>query len=163
MSDLKTNRPTLAVELEVHGKCLDNIRYGKSNIPHAGRGAFATRSIRSESVIFIMELLCLLYLFNMTFAVSYTEGGLVAPAPLLHIPDRDILTMYAEKLDDRTGEEYRDISKPIGHQLLVNYCFGHKASSILLCPYGHETGKLKRNNCLFIVFAIFIIICCAVL
>lgn len=35
----------LIEELNQHGKCLDNIRYGKSSIPSAGRGAFATRLI----------------------------------------------------------------------------------------------------------------------
>ena len=67
---------------------------------------------------------------------------MVAPAPLLHVPDRGILKMFADKVDPRTGEEYRDISKPAGQQLLLNYCFGHSSSSMLLCPYGHETGKL---------------------
>jgi hypothetical protein len=49
--------------------------------------------------------------------------------------------MYADKIDPSTGEEYRDFSKLTGHQLLLNYCFGHNASSMLLCPYGHQTGK----------------------
>lgn len=49
--------------------------------------------------------------------------------------------MFADKVDPSTGEEHRDISKPIGQQLLLNYCFGHSSSSMLLCPYGHETGK----------------------
>lgn len=71
----------------------------------------------------------------------HAEGSLVAPAPLLHIPDRDILRMYADKIDPSTGEESRDFSKLTGHQLLLNYCFGHNASSMLLCPYGHQTGK----------------------
>lgn len=48
--------------------------------------------------------------------------------------------MYGDKMDTSTGEEYRDTSNPTGHQLLLNYCFGHNASSMLLCPYGHETG-----------------------
>lgn len=35
-------------DLERDGKCLDNIKYGNSSIPNAGRGAFATRFIPSE-------------------------------------------------------------------------------------------------------------------
>lgn len=35
-------------ELERSGKCLDNIRNGKSSIPSAGRGAFAARFIPGE-------------------------------------------------------------------------------------------------------------------
>ncbi|KAL7513348.1 hypothetical protein ACHAXN_010406 [Cyclotella atomus] len=74
------------------------------------------------------------------------EGGLVAPAPLLHVPDRGILKMFADKVDPRTGEEYRDISKPAGQQLLLNYCFGHGSSSMLLCPYGHETAYINHDS-----------------
>lgn len=37
-------------ELEQHGKCLDNIRYGNSSIPSAGRGAFATRPLSGEFI-----------------------------------------------------------------------------------------------------------------
>lgn len=53
--------------------------------------------------------------------------------------------MYGDKIDPATGEECRDLSNPTGHQLLLNYCFGHNASSMLLCPYGHETGKRFYN------------------
>lgn len=35
-------------DLEREGVCLDNIRYGNSSIPGAGRGAFATKSIPSK-------------------------------------------------------------------------------------------------------------------
>jgi hypothetical protein len=55
--------------LEENGQCMDNIKDGVSTIPDAGRGAFANRFI--------------------------PKGGLVAPAPLIHIPDRSIFTMYA--------------------------------------------------------------------
>jgi hypothetical protein len=128
-------------ELERSGKCLDNIRYAKSSIPSAGRGAFAARFIPGKLMYVILAVYSVGY-FNSQLCCFVKEGGLVAPAPLLHVPDRGILKMFADKVDPRTGEEYRDISKPAGQQLLLNYCFGHSSSSMLLCPYGHETGKL---------------------
>lgn len=76
----------------------------------------------------------------------FLEGSLVAPAPLLHIPDRDVLNMYADKIDPFTHEEYRDSSKLIGRQLLLNYCFGHRSSSMLLCPYGFQTAFINHNG-----------------
>ena len=73
--------------LEQHGKCLDHIQPKNSTISHAGRGAFATRFL--------------------------PKGAVVSSAPLIHIPDRDVLIMYADTED---GEK-RDLSKPIGQQL----------------------------------------------
>ncbi|KAG7356187.1 SET methyltransferase domain containing protein [Nitzschia inconspicua] len=87
--------------MEEHGQCMDNIHDGVSNIPHAGRGAFASKFI--------------------------PEGGLVSPAPLIHIPDRKILRVY---------EDHDHPETPHHHQLLLNYCFGHAESTLLLCPYG---------------------------
>jgi hypothetical protein len=83
----------------------------------AGRGAFATRFI--------------------------PKGGYVSIAPLIHIPDRDVLIMYADKYDPVTGEGIRDLTNPTGYQLLLNYCFGHKSSSMLLCP---NLGSYINHN-----------------
>jgi len=95
--------------LDKNGKCLDYIDYRNSVIPHAGRGAFAKR--------------------------SFEEGEYIHIAPLVHIPDRDVLTMYADMLDPATYEDVRDTSKVTGYQPWLNYCFGHRSSSLLLCPY----------------------------
>jgi hypothetical protein len=102
--------------LEEHGKCLDHIQPKNSTISHAGRGAFATRYL--------------------------PQGTIVSYAPLVHIPDRDILTMYADTED---GEK-RDKSKPIGQQLLLNYCWGHPSSSLLLLPYSHGTSFINHDG-----------------
>jgi len=101
--------------LRTHGQCMDNIRDSVSTIPHAGRGAFASRNI--------------------------SKGGLVAPAPLVHIPYRDILMMFATGLD---GE--RNSSAPVHTQLLLNYCFGHSQTSLLLCPYGLLTALINHSK-----------------
>ena len=56
------------------------------------------------------------------------KGDIVVPAPLIHIDDRDVLGGI-------NGTET---------QLLMNYCFGHSQSSLLLCP---ETNALLINHC----------------
>lgn len=101
--------------LEENGKCMDNIRPDTSRIPQAGRGAFATRFI--------------------------PEGGLVSPAPLIHIHDRSLLDMYfvgappeTDDEDEQHGSERSEY--PVHRQLMLNYCFGHNESTLLLCPYG---------------------------
>ena len=104
--------------LEEHGQCADNIRNGPSTIPQAGRGAFATRFIPS--------------------------GGLVAPAPLIHISNKTQLDMY-EALPPKDGFIRRNLSAPVHQQLLLNYCFGHPDSDVLVSPYGVLVNLINHS------------------
>lgn len=105
--------------LEEYGQCMDNIEDDVSTIPHAGRGAFASRFIR--------------------------KGGLVSPAPLIHIPDRNVLTMY-KPFELENGKLRRNASEPVHQQLMLNYCFGHPESTLLLCPYGLQNGLINHST-----------------
>jgi hypothetical protein len=97
----KTKRP---VEwLRSNGICLDHIRPSISEIPHAGRGAFATRSL--------------------------PQGTVVAPIPLLPIKSRDAL-----RRPDGTW------------QLLLNYCYSHPQSSLLLVPYAPVVNLVNHGS-----------------
>lgn len=60
------------------------------------------------------------------------KGAIVAPAFLMQIVDKDALIIYDDGMN------------PIGHQLLMNYCFGHSESSMLLCP---NTNAVLINHC----------------
>ena len=60
------------------------------------------------------------------------RGEVVAPAPLMQIIDKDALILY-----DRN-------QRPLGTQLLANYCFGHSATTMLLCP---NTNAVLINHC----------------
>jgi hypothetical protein len=60
------------------------------------------------------------------------KGEMVVPAPLLQIVDRDVLATY-----DMDNQK-------VGPQLLLNYCFGHAESSLLLCP---DTNAILINHC----------------
>ena len=105
--------------MDENGQCMDNIRDGLSKIPHAGRGAFANRLI--------------------------FEGGLVSPAPLIHLPNASSLITY----DHMITPEYkwsRDVSSPSSYQLLLNYCFGHRESTLLLCPYGYLNLHINHDH-----------------
>lgn len=101
--------------LEEHGRCMDNIRPGNSTIEQAGRGAFASRFI--------------------------PKGGLVAPGPLLHIPNKTVLNLYEP---DPWGN--RDLDQMYGKQLILNYCFGHSKSTLLLCPYTSPSAYINHNS-----------------
>jgi hypothetical protein len=102
--------------LNEHGRCMDNIRPGNSTIEQAGRGAFASRFI--------------------------PQGGLVAPGPLLHIPNKTVLNIYEP--NPITGE--RDLNQMYGKQLILNYCFGHRKSTLLLCPYTSPSAYINHNR-----------------
>lgn len=58
------------------------------------------------------------------------EGDVVGLAPILHVSNRDVLRIPAF-----TGDEW---------QLILNYCIGHKHSSLLLCP---NTNVNWVNHC----------------
>jgi len=92
---------------------MDNIRPGNSTVSQAGRGAFASRFI--------------------------PVGGLVAPGPLLHVPNRTALNLYG------VGEDgMRDPANRIGMQMILNYCFGHAESTVILCPYTSPSAHINH-------------------
>lgn len=92
-----------------NGLCTDHLLVQNSEIPDAGRGAFAVRDLQ--------------------------EGDVVAPVPLIHLPERSVLDIYEEGLikDDYQNERGDTV---VHQQLLLNYCFGHRNTTLLLCPYG---------------------------
>jgi hypothetical protein len=105
-------------ELRRIGRCQDSIRHAPSTIPFAGRGAFATREL--------------------------DKGEIISGAPLLHIPLRETTFMF--DLNETSGK--RNPNKRTGTQLLVNYCFGHVDSTLLLCPYSAGVNYINHNQTL---------------
>ncbi len=114
--NLRKQQSTRSLEwFQEHGICGDNLREGISKIPQAGRGAFATRFLKRDTII--------------------------APLPLIHVPSRKRLEMFPP---DFTVKKVVNKTKAVGQQLLVNYCFGHRDSTMLLCPYGLLTGLINH-------------------
>ncbi len=98
--------------LNQNGICLDNIKPGQSKIKGAGRGAFATRFI--------------------------PKGSTIAPIPLVVIPNRSALALAKRgkrnNSKKKTKKQDKEQQQQQQQQLLLNYCFGHKDSSILFFP-----------------------------
>ncbi|KAL3923533.1 MAG: hypothetical protein SGILL_001601 [Bacillariaceae sp.] len=106
--------------LDAHGGCIDHIVPEYSTIDGAGHGAFAKRDL--------------------------PKGTIVTVTPAVHFPDRKVMNMYFEK-DAEDGQQVRDMeSGPSGHQLLMNYCFGHPQSTLLVCPYGAGVNYINHNQ-----------------
>jgi len=107
-------RPGRSVDwLAENGVCVDNLSVDESTISEAGYGAFARHRIAA--------------------------GQVVSHAPLLHLK-RDDLVIYginqekAAKTEEGTSF-LLNFDETKGQELLLNYCFGHPDSEVLLVPY----------------------------
>ena len=132
--------------LEEHGTCADSVRIGRSSLPNnqAGHGAFAK--------------------------TSFADGEVIMAAPLVHIPDKAVLdTFYVLDSDDDEEEEEPNMDEltfneynrqfmthftpeigeyKTGEQLLLNYVFGHRDSTMVLSPYGPGVQLINHNQTL---------------
>ena len=116
-----------------HGVCLDHIVSKTSTLPHAGRGAFAQRLIPKGSVIVPVPLLQVpnfheLFMYDLKAAVDGTLASRSLPV--------EDATSFASK---ENGDEHW-----IGAQMLMNYCFSHFETPLLLCP---QTSAILVNHC----------------
>lgn len=117
LSDLRREQSFRDVSwLREHGTCGDHLSAGLSTIPQAGRGAFATRDLPT--------------------------GTVVAQMPLIHVADRERFVMY--NLDENDEPDH-DLGS-MGFQLLLNYCFGHGESTLLLCQYGPMASLMNHGS-----------------
>lgn len=106
--------------IQNNGLCLENLVPKKSTLLHAGFGGFAQYGIHKDEI--------------------------VVPAPVLHVTNKEVLTPYqggalTDGID--SWKEYLASFKS-GIPLLVNYCFGHHTSSMLMCPM---TSAMLINHC----------------
>ena len=108
-------------ELKSNGRCIDVIEERPSTLPGAGRGAFLKYPAK--------------------------RGETITGSPLLHA-FRSLFHMYEPDWDDDRREWRVDpeTSEHTGEQLIVNYCFGHGESTLLLCPYGAGVNLINHNR-----------------
>ena len=116
--------------LHEHGYCLDNLHVGTSTLPLAGRGTFASRFL--------------------------PQGSIVAPVPVMLLDnDKSLLMNNRKKTDDQgskgshhdnnnNGNSNKEEEEEEKWQLLLNYCFGHVNSSILLFPYSPMVNLINH-------------------
>jgi hypothetical protein len=123
-------KPSRSIEwLSQNGICIDNLYMTDSTIPGAGSGAFTKHAI--------------------------ITGSIVSHAPLLHLK-RDDLVIYGLK-DSNGGSDNNinkkkvsshllDFNKVEGHELLLNYCYGHPDSELLLVPYAPIVSFINHDG-----------------
>lgn len=105
--------------LQEHGTCFDAMEMKNSRIPGAGRGAFARRSFRTDQII--------------------------TTSPLLHFLDKEVFVMKNVQPDPNNPGQYLYLEQ-IGKQLALNYCFSHKDTTLLLCPYGAGVNAINHGS-----------------
>lgn len=67
-------------------------------------------------------------------------GSVIAPAPVVHLHRR-----HMEVWDSVDGDDPLKAPWSEGHQLLLNYCFGHPKSNVLLFPYAPFVNYVNHN------------------
>uniref|UniRef100_A0A7S1G0D7 SET domain-containing protein n=1 Tax=Corethron hystrix TaxID=216773 RepID=A0A7S1G0D7_9STRA len=128
--------------LAENGACVDSMEGKLSTIQGAGRGAFLKRSVK--------------------------KGDVIVTSPVIHFPYNNVMNMYdVQKKKNRNGKDdeirasgytadfydgkkrfFKNRKKGeniIGRQLLVNYCFGHPDSTVLLFPYLGNVGLINHG------------------
>jgi SET domain len=142
---LQTKHQRSIRELQETGVCLDHIRPDTSTIPHAGDGAFATRHLPNNTLITISPLHHIPNFYNFMNMYKIQQNNKHRPANSPHggnIQDDD---------DDHMDDDepyYRILDDIQNHQLLMNYCYGHANSTVLLCPYGSGINYLNHHSTL---------------
>mmetsp|Transcript_27707 Transcript_27707/g.67443 ORF Transcript_27707/g.67443 Transcript_27707/m.67443 type:complete len:601 (+) Transcript_27707:158-1960(+) len=106
--------------LENNGKCVDHIKPGQSTIEGAGHGAFATRDL--------------------------PKGTIITGSPLHHLPVKEEFMPMFRAFHNEEDVDEKLKSEVAGQQVLLNYCFGHPQSTLLLCPYGAGVGYINHNQ-----------------
>lgn len=105
--------------LRQNGKCIDHIENKPSSIQQAGRGAFAVRAL--------------------------PKGTTISASPLHHV-DRSFANMYNFTFDEESKAWIRVKDQIVGYQLMLNYCYAHPDSSIMLCPYGAGINYINHDR-----------------
>jgi SET domain len=108
--------------LRQYGTCGDHMTARPSTLRQAGMGAFASRTLPASTI--------------------------VATLPMIHVPDRNLLEMFLLLRNKKGNWTIGDDKSVKGQQLLLNYCYGHAESTMLLCPYGPMVGYVNHNQSL---------------
>lgn len=118
LKELKRSQMSRSQEwLDEHALCADNFKFGLSTIPKAGHGVFASKFLSEDTAIL--------------------------PVPLIHIPERAVLTMRQPRKLIDMGYKLEKFTRK---QLLLNYCLGHGESTMILSPYGPVFSLINHNQ-----------------
>jgi SET domain len=120
-----TDDPTLEW-MQTNGVCYDTLDVLPSTINRAGRGAFSKRKLKQDEVIIVSPMLTL-------------------DRSQIEITDQYLLDENNRKPYSREhGIHYT--SEVVGQQILINYCYGHDKSNLLLFPLAPGVNFINHNS-----------------
>ena len=129
--------------LQKEGSCQDHIRPDISTLPHAGRGGFASRDLPKGTIVGYSPLVPIALRGEQITQVTYNGES-------KHGLDRfEFRGMDAS--EDKHYEEY--VEEAMEHDnrytkpdLVINYTFGHRKSTLLLTPYGGMVNYINHKS-----------------
>jgi SET domain len=68
------------------------------------------------------------------------KGAVITPMPLVHVRRHHMEVFGSDDYEDENADIWRE-----GAQLLLNYCYGHPESSLLLFPYAPVSNYINHN------------------
>jgi SET domain len=79
---------------------------------------------------------------NGAFATrKLAQGNVIAPVPMVHLHRHHMDIFDSENIKDPNGEVWLD-----RQQLILNYCFGHPESNLLLFPYSPVVNYINHAS-----------------
>jgi hypothetical protein len=129
--------------LQKEGKCQDHIRPDISKIPHAGRGGFASRDLPKGTVVGYSPLIQVAVKAEQAMEVIYngeSEHGMD------RFEFRDVGYDQIEDLDELIESASTHKNRYSKQDLVVNYSFGHRNSTLLLTPYGGMVNYINHKS-----------------
>mmetsp|Transcript_3423 Transcript_3423/g.8123 ORF Transcript_3423/g.8123 Transcript_3423/m.8123 type:complete len:738 (-) Transcript_3423:143-2356(-) len=105
--------------LEKYGMCMDHLKTGPASDSSMGRGAFANKFL--------------------------PKGTIVAPAPVQIFYNRSLF-QSPKYYDEEEETEESKMKEEWPEELIVNYCFQPKGSSMLVFPYGQGVGAINHSR-----------------
>jgi hypothetical protein len=102
--------------LEANGICVDSILVQESTIPKIGKGAFAKR--------------------------LFKKGEVITSSPVFEF-DRSQMEIVEQFQGEEDTPMYTEFVEQ--QQLLLNYCYGHADSNLLLMPYGPGVNFINHR------------------
>ena len=126
--------------LRTYGVCIDTLQISSSTIPNVGLGAFAKRKFKKGETIISSPVIQ----FDRSQVQIVDQHERIDSDEEIY--DEDEEDDYRDDSDGKGRRRLHYTEHVKGQQLLLNYCFGHENSTVLLLPYGPGVNYINHNH-----------------
>ena len=113
------------------GICMDSLQIRPSTLPDIGRGAFAKHRVPRGHIVATSPVI----------HFDRSQMYIVPQAIILDENEHTIPSIYRSH-----NIEYNGSKAILGQQMLLNYCYGHPLSNLLLLPYGPGVNFINHQS-----------------